>query len=88
MIAFKQLIAPFDGVVTARRTNVGDYVNAAGGDATMRNAATPLFSVADIHAMRIFVSVPQEYRRRPEAGPDRDADAAAGPGQADPGAGS
>ena len=60
LIAFKQLTAPFDGVVTSRRTNVGEYVNAAGGDATIRGAA-PLFEVADIHAMRIFVSVPQEY---------------------------
>jgi membrane fusion protein (multidrug efflux system) len=61
MVEFKQLVAPFDGVVTARRTNVGDYVNAAGGDATSRSPSTSLFSVADIHAMRIFVSVPQEY---------------------------
>jgi membrane fusion protein (multidrug efflux system) len=61
MIAFKRLVAPFDGVVTARRTNVGDYVNPAGGDPTLRSAATSLFTVADTHAMRIFVSVPQEY---------------------------
>ncbi len=61
LIAFKQLRAPFDGVVTARHTNVGDYVNAAGGDATLRSASAPLFSVADIHKMRIFVSVPQEF---------------------------
>jgi RND family efflux transporter MFP subunit len=61
LIGFKQLAAPFDGVVTARNTNVGDYVNAAGGDATLRSASTALFLVADIHKMRIFVSVPQEY---------------------------
>jgi RND family efflux transporter MFP subunit len=61
MIAFKQLRAPFDGVVTARRTNIGDYINAAGGDATIRSASAALFSVADIHQMRIFVSVPQNY---------------------------
>jgi membrane fusion protein (multidrug efflux system) len=61
LIAFKQLVAPFDGVVTARSTNVGDYVNAAGGDATLRSATASLFIVADIHQMRIFVSVPQEY---------------------------
>jgi membrane fusion protein (multidrug efflux system) len=61
LIAFKRLVAPFDGVVTARNTNVGDYVNAAGGDATLSSAATSLFLVADIHKMRIFVSVPQEY---------------------------
>jgi RND family efflux transporter MFP subunit len=61
LIAFKRLVAPFDGVVIARNTNVGDYVNAAGGDATLRSASTALFIVADIHEMRVFVSVPQEY---------------------------
>jgi membrane fusion protein (multidrug efflux system) len=61
LIGFKQLAAPFDGVVTARNTNVGEFVNAAGGDATLRSASTALFTVADIHQMRIFVSVPQEY---------------------------
>jgi membrane fusion protein (multidrug efflux system) len=61
LIAFKRLVAPFDGVVTARNTNVGDYVNAAGGDPTLHSPATALFIVADIHQMRIFVSVPQEY---------------------------
>lgn len=61
MIAFKNLVAPFDGVVTARRTNVGDYVNSTGGDSTVRSAPAALFSVADIHQMRIFVSVPQDY---------------------------
>ena len=59
---FKNVVAPFDGVVTARNTDVGAYVNAAGGDANARNgAAADLFSVADIHEMRVFVSVPQEY---------------------------
>jgi membrane fusion protein (multidrug efflux system) len=61
MVAFKNLVAPFDGVVTARRTNVGDYVNGTGGDATVRSASAALFTVADIHQMRIFVSVPQDY---------------------------
>jgi membrane fusion protein (multidrug efflux system) len=61
MIVFKRLVAPFDGVVTARNTDVGDYVNAAGGDPTLRTSARALFIVADIHQMRIFVSVPQEY---------------------------
>jgi membrane fusion protein, multidrug efflux system len=61
LIVFKQLVAPFDGVVTARNTNLGEFVNAAGGDPTFRSAATSLFIVADIHLMRVFVSVPQEY---------------------------
>src|ERR1700744_5825139 len=61
LIVFKTLVAPFDGVVTARNTNVGDYVNAAGGDATLPSAPTSLFRVADLPEMRIFLSVPQEY---------------------------
>ncbi len=58
---FKRVVAPFDGVVTARNTDVGAYVNAAGGDASARGGSSELFSVADIHKMRVFVSVPQEY---------------------------
>jgi membrane fusion protein (multidrug efflux system) len=54
-------VAPFDGVVTARLTDVGSYVNAAGGDLSVRGASTELFTVADMHALRVFVSVPQDY---------------------------
>jgi membrane fusion protein (multidrug efflux system) len=59
--AFKRVVAPFDGVVTARLTDVGSYVNAAGGDASVRGSSTELFTVADVHQMRVFVSVPQDY---------------------------
>jgi membrane fusion protein, multidrug efflux system len=58
---FKTVVAPFDGVVTSRRTDVGDYVNAAGGDVGSRGTASELFTVADIHKMRVFISVPQDY---------------------------
>jgi RND family efflux transporter MFP subunit len=59
--AFKRVVAPFDGVVTARLTDVGSYVNAAGGDVSTRGNSTELFTVADVHEMRVFVSVPQDY---------------------------
>jgi RND family efflux transporter MFP subunit len=59
--AFKRVVAPFDGVVTARTTDVGSYVNAGGGDVSARGSSTELFTVADVHAMRVFVSVPQDY---------------------------
>ncbi len=59
--AFKRIVAPFDGVVTSRRTDVGSYVNAAGGDAGAPAAASELFTVADIHRLRLFVSVPEDY---------------------------
>jgi RND family efflux transporter MFP subunit len=57
---FKQVVAPFSGVVTSRQTDVGDYVSAAGGDVGSGGKSTELFSVADIHEMRVFVDVPQD----------------------------
>lgn len=59
--AFKHVVAPFDGVVTARDTDVGNFVNAAGGNAGQQGHTQELFSVADIHNLRVFVSVPQDY---------------------------
>ena len=53
--AFTRLTAPFDGVVTARNTDVGALINAGA------SAAQPLFKVADIHEMRVYVRVPQVY---------------------------
>lgn len=58
---FKKIVAPFDGIVTSRNTDVGNYVNAAGGDVGSKGTADELFSVSDIHEMRVFVSVPQDY---------------------------
>ncbi|WP_281701901.1 efflux RND transporter periplasmic adaptor subunit [Acetobacter malorum] len=58
---FKKIVAPFDGIVTSRFADVGDYVNAGRGDVDSHGNATELFSVADVHAMRVFVAVPQDY---------------------------
>jgi membrane fusion protein, multidrug efflux system len=58
---FKRVVAPFNGVVTARLTDVGRYVNAAGANVSVSGTATELFTVADVHEMRVFVSVPQDY---------------------------
>jgi RND family efflux transporter MFP subunit len=53
--SFKRLTAPFDGVVTARNTDVGALINAGSA------APAPLFKVADMHEMRVYVHVPQAY---------------------------
>jgi RND family efflux transporter MFP subunit len=58
---FKRVVAPFDGVVTARFTDVGSYVNAAGGEANGPDKSTELFIVSDVHKLRVFVAVPQDY---------------------------
>lgn len=55
--AFADVIAPFDGVVTARNIDIGSYVT----DRLRASGNTPLFKVADIHAMRVYVNAPQNY---------------------------
>jgi RND family efflux transporter MFP subunit len=55
---FKRIVAPFDGVVTARTTDVGNLINAGSGSGT--SGPPQLFRVADVHEMRVFVQVPQE----------------------------
>src|SRR5271170_2399746 len=52
---FANIVAPFDGVVTARNVDVGSLVRADGTN------AQALFTVADIHQMRIYVPVPESY---------------------------
>jgi len=53
--SFKRVVAPFDGVVTQRNTDVGALINA--GEAP----GSALFRVADTHRLRIYVQVPQPY---------------------------
>jgi RND family efflux transporter MFP subunit len=55
---FKLLVAPFDGVITQRNTDIGALINAGSSSGT--GGAPQLFRVADVHEMRVFVQVPQE----------------------------
>jgi RND family efflux transporter MFP subunit len=52
---FKRLIAPFEGIVTARATDIGALINvgAAGG--------AQLFVVSETGKLRVYVNVPQNY---------------------------
>ncbi|WP_207001299.1 efflux RND transporter periplasmic adaptor subunit [Trinickia mobilis] len=51
--SFKKLIAPFDGIVTARKTDVGQLIDVGSGN------GPELFTVSDAKKMRVYVSVPQ-----------------------------
>ena len=51
---FKKIVAPFDGVVTARKTDIGALINAG-------NAGQELFEVSDLSRVRIYVQVPQAF---------------------------
>jgi RND family efflux transporter MFP subunit len=59
---FKKIVAPFNGVVTARKIDVGALVNSTPGN------APDLFGVADVHEMRIYVDVPQAFSAQVHAG--------------------
>lgn len=59
---FTRLTAPFDGVITSRAAQIGALVVA--GNA----ASQPLFTVSDIHRMRVYVRVPQAYSAQLKAG--------------------
>ncbi len=53
--SFKRVLAPFDGVITARNTDIGALINAG------QSAGTELFRIADTHKLRIYVQVPEAY---------------------------
>jgi RND family efflux transporter MFP subunit len=53
--AFEQVYAPFDGVITARNTDVGDLIQ---GDNT---APKELFHLAAVGKLRVYISVPEVY---------------------------
>ncbi len=52
---FANIVAPFDGVVTARNIDIGSLVNDTLGP------QSTLFVVADTHEMRVYVAVPQNF---------------------------
>jgi RND family efflux transporter MFP subunit len=53
--AFKRIVAPFDGVVTTRSTDIGQLISAGNpGEA-------PLFTVAQVDRLRVYVQTPQSY---------------------------
>ncbi len=54
MKAFARITAPLDGVVTKRNVDIGNLVSASA-------SGEPLFAVADMHALRVYVNVPQSY---------------------------
>jgi RND family efflux transporter MFP subunit len=61
---FKRLVAPFDGIVTARETDIGALINvgSSGGGISVGSAGgAELFVVSATSKLRVYVSVPQNY---------------------------
>ena len=59
LVSFEKVYAPFDGVITARNTDIGDLIN-SGSTSTPK---TDLFHVAQTGTVRVYVNVPEEYSR-------------------------
>jgi membrane fusion protein (multidrug efflux system) len=55
LAGYKKITVPFDGIVTARNTDVGALINAGGG------SGPPMFIISDIKKLRVYVNVPQNY---------------------------
>jgi multidrug efflux pump subunit AcrA (membrane-fusion protein) len=71
MLAYTKVTAPYDGVITVRNANTGDYVQAATGDTTGEKSTarvSPMFVIARDDLVRIFVEVPEDYARYVQEG--------------------
>jgi membrane fusion protein (multidrug efflux system) len=57
LAAFKNIVAPFDGVVTARDTDIGALINGGG------STGIALFVISRVEKLRAYVNVPQNFVR-------------------------
>src|SRR3981081_2329790 len=75
--SFEKIYAPFDGVVTARNTDIGDLIN-SGSSGT---AKTDLFHISQPGKLRVYVNVPEEYSQGIKVGMTADLSLAEFPGR-------
>lgn len=57
LVSFERVYAPFDAVITARNTDIGDLINSGSSTAPK----TDLFHIAQTDILRVYVNVPEEY---------------------------
>jgi len=64
LVSFEKIYAPFDGVITARNTDIGDLINSGSNS----NLKTDLFHIAQPGKLRVYVNVPEEYSQGIKSG--------------------
>jgi RND family efflux transporter MFP subunit len=64
LVSFERVYAPFDGIITARNTDIGDLIN-SGSNA---NVKTDLFHIAQPGVLRVYVNVPEEFSQQAKPG--------------------
>lgn len=64
LVSFEKVYAPFDGVITARNTDIGDLINSGSNTAPR----TDLFDISQPRTLRVYVNVPEEYSQEVKPG--------------------
>jgi RND family efflux transporter MFP subunit len=77
LVSFEKIYAPFDGIVTARNTDIGDLINSGSGG----GVKTDLFHIAQPGKLRVYVNVPEEYSQGVKVGMAADLSLAEFPGR-------
>src|SRR6266481_3384237 len=75
--SFEKIYAPFDGIIIARNTDIGDLIN-SGSSSTAR---TDLFHISQPDKLRVYVNVPEEYSQGIKVGMTADLSLAEFPGR-------
>jgi RND family efflux transporter MFP subunit len=64
LVSFERIVAPFDGVITARNLDIGQLITATGSTSTAGGAISgnkEIFDISAIRTLRVFINVPQIY---------------------------
>src|ERR1700694_5156256 len=77
LVSFEKIYAPFNGVITARNTDIGDLINSGSSGV----AKTDLFDMAQPRTLRVYVNVPEEYSQGVKVGMTADLSLAEFPGR-------
>src|ERR1700688_3490041 len=64
LVSFEKVYAPFDGVITARNTDIGDLIN-SGSSASVK---TDLSHLAQPGVLRVYVNVPEDFSQQTKPG--------------------
>jgi len=75
-LAFNKIYAPFDGIVTARNTDIGQLIDSGSG-----GAAKEMFHMQSTRVLRVYINVPQQYSQAAKPGLTADLTLAEFPGR-------
>jgi len=74
--AFNKIYAPFDGIITARNTDIGQLIDSGSG-----GAAREMFHIQSTRVLRVYINVPQQYSQAAKPGLSADLTLAEFPGR-------